>query len=240
MSEMCWGSAVSLPTRPGWVFLEVGKNLWDHPACKVFLGTGALAGMVNLSSWKGRMLWKPGQWMVGATGSHWAPEAGGVVHSCSGWLKFRSRSEIEVWELPGTALKRGWTHSKDCGGRAQGTECAVGAGRTCSRNILGIRAKVCPWVGLCLEGRLHSSWGLVYSTPTAGSGPSPDGCSLSGSWSVLWTESSGICWSQHPVHPQLYLQCCWCSGGVSVPWVQVPPWTGAWHLLCVSLAACCV
>lgn len=58
-----------------------------------------------------------------------------------------------VWKLPVRALKREWTHSKGCDGTAQGTECSVCAGHTHSRDLLGIRAKLCPWVALCLEGR---------------------------------------------------------------------------------------
>lgn len=95
---------------------------------------------------------------------------------------------------------------------------------------------------LCLEGRWQQLLGSgALRHPQLGLAPvlmdalfqGLDQCSEV-------NQGSGICWSQHSIHPRLYLQCCWYGGVVSVPCMQVPPWRGAWHLLCVSPAACCV
>lgn len=199
MSEMCWGECCVHDHKTrlsvyrsqeelvgSSILLPLGVCEW-----KVFLGSRSLAGMVNLSSWKGRMLWRAR-----------AVDGGSRRESLGSWgwwscpqlfwtaVKFRSfpnlsytGSETVVWKLPVRALERVWTHSRGCDGTAWGTECAVCAGHTCCGSMLGIRAKVCPRAVLCLvRGDGSSSEVWCTQTPTAGSGPSPDGWSLSGSW----------------------------------------------------------
>lgn len=124
---------------------------------------------------------------------------------------------------------------------------SVRAGRIHSGNVLGIR--VWPWCPVPW-GEVAAALGVwCPQTPTAGSGLSPDGCSVSGSWSVLWSES-GI-WdllipALHPspaVPAVLLVQwCCICSlhAGASMERSLASPACEPGCLLCLEVQTLCV
>lgn len=90
---------------------------------------------------------------------------------------------------------------------------------------------------LCLEGRWQQLLGSgSLRHPQLGLAPVVMD-SLFQSQCCEVNQGSGICWSQHSIHPQLYLQCCWYSGvylflacrclhgeepGISCVWAWLP------------------
>lgn len=142
-----------------------------------------------------------------------------------------------------------WTCSKGCDGTAWGTECAVCANHT-HQEPAGDQSK-----GLSMGSPVP--WGEVAAAlvgwppqiPAAGSGPSPDGCSVSGSRSVLWSES-GI-WDLliPPARPSpavrvvlLVQWCCICSlpAGASMERSLASPVREPGCLLCLQVQTLCI